>query len=148
MAFALLNKIADEFQGRFPPAQWSASDTVGAQFAPILRQLMEKYQNPQEADNLSRVQKELDETKIIMVNLCSGLRNDQACVIFGNDVESIVSLSASYYRRVRDEPCGRAVDDSRTAQDDRVCIAARRETRRSRGQVRGVVHGIESVLPE
>jgi hypothetical protein len=39
-----------------------------------LQEMLAKYQNPNEADNLMRIQKELDETKIIMVSSVSRCR--------------------------------------------------------------------------
>jgi synaptobrevin family protein YKT6 len=35
---------------------------------PELKEVLQKYQNPSEADNLMRIQRELDETKIIMAS--------------------------------------------------------------------------------
>lgn len=70
VAFAVLNKVADDFLIQFPsPNQWAING--GAIVMQGLKETMAKYQNPSEADSLMKVQKELDETKIIMVRwLC------------------------------------------------------------------------------
>lgn len=59
---AVLNEVVDIFLREYPKPTWSPH----MQF-PKLKDLMLKYQNPHEADSLLKVQKELDETKIIMV---------------------------------------------------------------------------------
>lgn len=78
VAFGLLNKITDEFQQSFPKEQYEAgvtrariSASSGARFKelewPTLNTYLSKYQDPKQADTISRVQQELDETKIVLV---------------------------------------------------------------------------------
>lgn len=50
----------DEFAQEYPTSKWTGSDTP----FPALKGLLVKYQNPQEADALSRIHKELDEVYI------------------------------------------------------------------------------------
>jgi len=64
VAFGLLSKITDEFAQEYPATKWTGAD--GATPYPALKTLLAKYQNPQEADALSRIHKELDETKVIL----------------------------------------------------------------------------------
>ncbi|KAK9467974.1 Longin-like domain-containing protein [Lipomyces arxii] len=64
VAYSLLNKILDQFLSQFPRNQWSAGE-VTLQF-PELEASLIKYQNPTQADNIMRVQQELDETKIVL----------------------------------------------------------------------------------
>ncbi|KAI3638209.1 hypothetical protein MIR68_003820 [Amoeboaphelidium protococcarum] len=68
VAFAVLNEALDQFLRQCPDAQqWTgASASVQSFLNNTLKQLMAKYQNPAQADSLLRVQKELDETKIVM----------------------------------------------------------------------------------
>lgn len=61
VAFSYINKVLDEFTTRHDPATW----TQPLDF-PALLPLMTKFQNPAEADSLTAVQKELDETKIVL----------------------------------------------------------------------------------
>lgn len=64
VAFSLLNKILDEFTTRFPN---SATWTPEACSYPELQQYLVTYQDPKQGDTIMKVQRELDETKIILV---------------------------------------------------------------------------------
>ncbi|RUP46995.1 Longin-like domain-containing protein [Jimgerdemannia flammicorona] len=70
VAFSVLNKVLDEFIVKFSEDQWKPNVLV----YPELSQYLEKYQDPKQADNIMRVQKELDETKIILVSYWIRLR--------------------------------------------------------------------------
>ncbi|KAL1919963.1 uncharacterized protein VTP21DRAFT_1895 [Calcarisporiella thermophila] len=61
VAFSLLNKILDEFTVRYPKHQWAQGMSY-----PELKEYITKYQDPKQADTIMRVQKELDETKIVL----------------------------------------------------------------------------------
>ena len=63
VALSLAAKILDEFVTGFPPSTWTR---LPLEF-PALSNYLVKYQNPQEADSLIRVQKDLDETKDVLV---------------------------------------------------------------------------------
>jgi len=67
VAHTLINKMLDEFPEKCPKAQWSSVKEGDAPF-PELEQYLQKYQNPKEADAMSKIQSELDETKIILHN--------------------------------------------------------------------------------
>ena len=65
VAFAVINRVLDDFAMAFPRDVWmSASSPLDY---PDLRSILVKYQNPQEADNILKIQKELDDTKAILV---------------------------------------------------------------------------------
>lgn len=65
VAFALINRVLEEFTATFPRDRWlSCSGKID--FLP-LKEMLQKYQDPHEADPIMRVQRELDETKIILV---------------------------------------------------------------------------------
>ncbi|EPS36701.1 hypothetical protein H072_9713 [Dactylellina haptotyla CBS 200.50] len=57
----LLNKLLDEFVTKYPRDTWKGDISL-----PQLNDYLEKYQNPAQADNISKIQKELDETKIVL----------------------------------------------------------------------------------
>lgn len=65
MAFALINRIIEEFGTVFSRETWISS-SKSLDF-PQLKTFLDKYQNPEEADAIMKVQKELDETKIVLV---------------------------------------------------------------------------------
>lgn len=60
----MLNKILDEFLIKFPPNDWSKPDKISF---PELKTYLIKYQDPKQADQITKVQEQLDETKLVMV---------------------------------------------------------------------------------
>lgn len=64
VAHQVLSKIVDEFLSKHPPASWRNAD-VKVSF-PQLKEYITKYQDPQQADSIMKIQKELDETKIVL----------------------------------------------------------------------------------
>lgn len=70
VAFTLINRVLDEFSAQYSRDVW-LSTTRGLSFSG-LKETLEKYQNPHEADKIMKVQKELDDTKVILVR-ASGL---------------------------------------------------------------------------
>lgn len=65
VAHTLITKILDEFAAKIPTNIWPTSDETSIDF-PVLPQYLAKYQNPKEADALTKIQNDLDETKIIL----------------------------------------------------------------------------------
>ncbi|KAG0237470.1 synaptobrevin-like protein ykt6 [Mortierella sp. GBAus27b] len=63
VAFGLLNKVMDEFITKNPNKSLWTQEQVSF---PELQQYVVTYQDPKQADTISRVQRELDETKIIL----------------------------------------------------------------------------------
>jgi len=67
VAHTLLTKIQDDFALKVPASKWSEGNEAVAAFSG-LEATLAKYQNPREADQLTKIQAELDETKIILHN--------------------------------------------------------------------------------
>ncbi|KAJ3097914.1 palmitoyltransferase [Physocladia obscura] len=68
-AFTIVNKILDEFSAKFPKSQFAIMDPANTSSVyPELKEQLVKYQDPHEADPLLRVQRDLDETKIVLVS--------------------------------------------------------------------------------
>src|SRR5271156_1921172 len=65
VAHQLLSKIIDEFLSQNPRSSFS-SPTVKELPMPSLKEYLVKYQDPHQADSIMRVQRELDETKIVL----------------------------------------------------------------------------------
>lgn len=67
-AFTVLNKVLDEFVAKVPRERWD-NLTPGQTVAvfPELKDYLTKFQDPHAADPYLKVQKELDETKVILV---------------------------------------------------------------------------------
>ncbi|KAG4136304.1 hypothetical protein ERO13_D08G273000v2 [Gossypium hirsutum] len=64
-AFSLLNQILDEYQKNFGES-WRNAQADSTQPWPYLNDALTKFQDPAEADKLLKIQRELDETKIIL----------------------------------------------------------------------------------
>ncbi|KAL8285538.1 hypothetical protein RB600_009795 [Gaeumannomyces tritici] len=64
VAHQLLSKVVDEFLTKHPRSSWATGD-VTLPF-PELQEYIIKYQDPHEADSILKIQKELDETKIVL----------------------------------------------------------------------------------
>lgn len=71
VAFTLLSKILDEYKINAS----SSSSSASPQSAVWLDDLLFKYQNPREADSMMKVQKELDETKVILHSTIESVLN-------------------------------------------------------------------------
>lgn len=65
VAHQLLSKVVDEFLSRYPRSSFSMTNPPTLAFPP-LKEYLEKYQDPQQADSILKIQKELDETKIVL----------------------------------------------------------------------------------
>ena len=64
VAHQLLSKVVDEFLTQYPRSAF-ANSTPTLEFKP-LKDYIVKYQDPQQADSIMKIQKELDETKIVL----------------------------------------------------------------------------------
>ncbi|XP_078434691.1 VAMP-like protein YKT61 [Wolffia australiana] len=64
-AFSLLNKVLDEYQRSFGESWRTAKEDVTQPWA-YLNEALTKFQDPAEADKLLKIQRDLDETKIIL----------------------------------------------------------------------------------
>eukprot|EP00126_Sphaerothecum_destruens_P004076 Sdes_comp17975_c0_seq2m7231 len=73
VAFSLITKLIEEFIATFPRNLWGSPSSKPKDFPfPPLREYLIKYQDPTKADNLAKVQAELDETKIILHKTIEG----------------------------------------------------------------------------
>jgi len=64
VAHQLLSKVVDEFLSAHPRSSWATGDAT--MNMPQLREYLNKYQDPNQVDSIMRIQKELDETKIVL----------------------------------------------------------------------------------
>lgn len=63
VAHQLLSKVCDEFLAKYPRSAFANATTLPF---PELKEYVSKYQDPQQADSIMKIQKELDETKIVL----------------------------------------------------------------------------------
>ncbi|XP_054719931.1 synaptobrevin homolog YKT6-like [Uloborus diversus] len=66
VAHTLLNKLLEDFCVKVPPAAWAGDP--GSVVLPGIEKYLSDYQDPRNADALTKIQDELDETKIILHN--------------------------------------------------------------------------------
>lgn len=64
VAHQLLSKVVDEFLAKYPRTAFTTATPPLA--FPELKEYIVKYQDPQQADSIMKIQKELDETKIVL----------------------------------------------------------------------------------
>ncbi|KAL8975759.1 MAG: hypothetical protein Q9197_000023 [Variospora fuerteventurae] len=64
VAHQLLSKVVDEFLTQYPRTAFTS--TTSTLSFPQLKDYIVKYQDPQQADSIMKIQKELDETKIVL----------------------------------------------------------------------------------
>ncbi|KAJ1949441.1 palmitoyltransferase [Linderina macrospora] len=84
VALSLVAKILDEFTKEFNADRISSSDKIPF---PALDDYIRKYQDPKQADNIMKVQQELDETKVVLHKTIEGILER------GEKLESLVDRS-------------------------------------------------------
>lgn len=90
VAFTLLTKVLEDFSTTHPDATWRSSQTELP--FPQLDDAIAKYQDPHEADAIMKIQKDLDETKIILHKTIDSVL--ERGVKLDNLVEKSTDLSA------------------------------------------------------
>ena len=58
--------MVDEFLAKYPRSTFASASAATPFPFPELKTYLVKYQDPQEADSIMKIQKELDETKIVL----------------------------------------------------------------------------------
>ncbi|XP_053990406.1 synaptobrevin homolog YKT6 [Hylaeus anthracinus] len=86
VAHTLITKVMDEFAAKYPASTWETLNEVTTEF-PQLVVYLTKYRNPNEADALTKMQNDLDETKIILHNTL------EAVLQRGEKLDDLVSKS-------------------------------------------------------
>lgn len=64
VAHQLLGKVMDEFLSAHPRSEWATGTPTVTM--PQLKDYITKYADPHQADSILKIQKELDETKIVL----------------------------------------------------------------------------------
>jgi len=106
VAHTLLAKLLDDFQATVPKNVWvSPPSTPGAENEsvakrfPQLEKYITDYQNPQQVDALTKLQMDLDETKIILHNtLETLLQRDEKLSDLVAKSESLSAQSKMFYK--------------------------------------------------
>ncbi|EFN76137.1 synaptobrevin homolog YKT6 isoform X1 [Harpegnathos saltator] len=101
VAHTLLSKVMDDFATKHLPSTWSTLREVTSDFRQINTYLA-KYQNPIEADALTKMQNDLDETKIILHNtLEAALQRGEKLDDLVAKSEGLSIQSKAFYKTAR-----------------------------------------------
>lgn len=86
VAHTLITKILDEFSGKVSQDQWpnGTEQTINFTQLPVY---VNQYQDPRQADPLTKMQEDLDETKIILRNTI------EQVLVRGEKLDDLVSQS-------------------------------------------------------
>ncbi|XP_054167024.1 synaptobrevin homolog YKT6-like [Oppia nitens] len=101
VAHTLISKVLDEFSESIPSHSWPTLMENSAPF-PILDGYLAKYQNPKEADAMTKIQEDLDETKIILHNTITSIlqRGEKLDTLVAKS-EDLSSQSKVFYKTAR-----------------------------------------------
>jgi len=67
VAFGLVNTVFEEFLNVHPSSVWGQQQKDTDLKVPAIEGVIQKYQDPSEADKIMKIQKDLDETKDILI---------------------------------------------------------------------------------
>lgn len=102
-AYSLINKILEEYLLLHPASQWSAVEaTTPTLKFDKLEVYLKKYQDPSQADSILRVQRELDETKIVLhKTIESVLQRGEKLDSLVDKSEALSSSSRMFYKQAK-----------------------------------------------
>uniref|UniRef100_A0A914UN39 Uncharacterized protein n=1 Tax=Plectus sambesii TaxID=2011161 RepID=A0A914UN39_9BILA len=102
VAFTMLTKVLDDFAQKVPPPQWAAAKDEKEIAYAQLPELLAKWQNPREADAMTRVQEEVEETKIILHStIQSVLERGEKLDDLVEKSEGLSAQSKMFYKQAR-----------------------------------------------
>ncbi|MFH4977098.1 hypothetical protein AB6A40_003807 [Gnathostoma spinigerum] len=87
VAFTMLRRVLDDFSAKVPSLRWPQIKTEKDCIYTGLPELLAKWQNPREADAMTRVQEEVEETKVVLHNTI------QAVLQRGEKLDDLVAAS-------------------------------------------------------
>ncbi|XP_076653358.1 YKT6 v-SNARE homolog [Halictus rubicundus] len=101
VAHTLITKFMDEFATKYPSSTWETLTEATTDF-PQLNLYLAKYQNPNEADALTKMQNDLDETKIILQNTLEAvLQRGEKLDDLVSKSEGLSAQSKAFYKTAR-----------------------------------------------
>lgn len=101
VAHTLLTKVLDDFTVKVSKDQWQTGTESSIDFN-LLPTYLAKYQDPREADALTKIQGDLDETKIILRNTIeSVLERGEKLDDLVNKSEELSLQSKAFYKTAK-----------------------------------------------
>uniref|UniRef100_A0A8D8QX07 Synaptobrevin homolog YKT6 n=1 Tax=Cacopsylla melanoneura TaxID=428564 RepID=A0A8D8QX07_9HEMI len=106
VAHTLITNVLNEFSKAVPPSSWPSGTEATIAF-PQLPQYLARYQNPREADAMTKIQEELDETQIILHNTIQAVlqRGEKLDDLVGKSEELSMSSKAFYKTARKTNSC-------------------------------------------
>ncbi|XP_026463604.1 synaptobrevin homolog YKT6-like [Ctenocephalides felis] len=103
VAHTMITKILDEFAGKISPESWQKGPEACSIYpVNVLAAHLTHWQNPKEADAMTRIQEDLDETKIILHNtLGAVLERGEKLDDLVNKSEMLSIQSKAFYKTAK-----------------------------------------------
>ncbi|KAL8706298.1 MAG: hypothetical protein Q9201_000617 [Fulgogasparrea decipioides] len=102
VAHQLLSKVVDEFLSQYPRTAFANSNPT-LDF-PQLKEYIVKYQDPQQADSIMKIQKELDETKIVLhKTIESVLERGEKIDVLVEKSDGLSAQSKMFYKQAKQQ---------------------------------------------
>lgn len=101
VAHTLINKVLEDFTNKVPKSQWPTANQSTIQFGE-LTDYLQKYQDPKQADSMTKIQSELDETKIILYDTIEKiLEREEKLNDLVEKSEGLSMQSKAFYKTAR-----------------------------------------------
>lgn len=101
VAHTVITKVMDDFNAKYPQSTWETLSESMIDFSQ-LNVYLAKYQNPNEADALYKMQNDLDETKIILHNTLEAvLQRGEKLDDLVSKSEGLSAQSKAFYKTAR-----------------------------------------------
>ncbi|XP_055344361.1 synaptobrevin homolog YKT6-like [Paramacrobiotus metropolitanus] len=106
VGFTLLHKVLDDFSSSVPSSSWPSGSPASINFGG-LDEALAKYQNPKEADALTKIQADLDDTKVILHNTIEAVlqRGEKLDDLVAKSEELSMSSKAFYTTARKTNAC-------------------------------------------
>lgn len=106
VAHTFLTKVLDDFTAKVPSELWPTCIETAVNFT-VLPAYLAKYQDPREADPLTKMQDDLDETKIILKNTIESVleRGEKLDDLVGKSEELSFQSKAFYKTAKKTNAC-------------------------------------------
>jgi synaptobrevin family protein YKT6 len=101
VAHTLLARILDDFAGQVPKGEWTSGSEV-SKFQGQIESYLAKFQDPAQSDSMSRMQSDLDDTKIILHNTIEAvLQRGEKLDDLVDKSEALSLQSKAFYKTAR-----------------------------------------------
>jgi len=101
VAHTMLTRVCEDFAGQIGKAEWTSGALVGG-FNGQLEAYLKKFEDPKQSDSMSRLQNDLDETKIVLHNTIEAvLERGEKLDDLVDKSEALSMQSKAFYKTAR-----------------------------------------------